>query len=114
MQGQGQGRGITHRRLQSGRRRPKGLFSGPSCGGAEDGETPAPGEASLVPREGRALRLSRQGSLTSGQDGKASLHQVYLVGAHVIIYRAMPNKAHAERVGIIRILHQRMSLARHV
>ncbi|MBU6257111.1 MAG: type II toxin-antitoxin system RelE/ParE family toxin [Burkholderiales bacterium] len=33
----------------------------------------------------------------------------YLVGSHVIVYRAR-----ADAVGIARILHQRMSLARHV
>jgi toxin ParE1/3/4 len=43
-----------------------------------------------------------------------STHLAYLVGSHVIIYRAMPNKAHAASIGVLRILHQRMSLARHV
>jgi toxin ParE1/3/4 len=41
-------------------------------------------------------------------------HLAYLVGSHVIVYRAMPNKAHAKTIGVFRILHQRMSLARHV
>lgn len=41
-------------------------------------------------------------------------HLAYLVGSHVIIYRAMPNKAQAESIGVVRILHQRMSMARHV
>ena len=43
-----------------------------------------------------------------------STHRAYLVGSHVIIYRPMPDKARAERIGVLRILHQRMSLARHV
>ena len=33
----------------------------------------------------------------------------YLVGSHVIVYREL-----GEAVGIVRILHQRMSLARHI
>lgn len=41
-------------------------------------------------------------------------HLAYLVGSHVIVYRAMPNKAHAQSVGVFRILHQRMSPARHI
>lgn len=41
-------------------------------------------------------------------------HMAYLVGSHVIVYRVLPNKAHAASVGIVRILHQRMSLPRHV
>lgn len=41
-------------------------------------------------------------------------HLAYLVGSHVIIYRALPNKAHAASIGIVRILHQRMSFPRHV
>lgn len=36
-------------------------------------------------------------------------HLAYLVGSHVIVYRAG-----AESIGIVRILHQRMSLTRHV
>ncbi len=33
----------------------------------------------------------------------------YLVGSHVIVYRDL-----GDAIGIVRILHQRMSLARHV
>ena len=33
----------------------------------------------------------------------------YTVGSHVIVYRAR-----ADAIGIARILHQRMSLAKHV
>ena len=36
-------------------------------------------------------------------------HRAYLVGSHVIVYRIG-----ADSVGVVRILHQRMSLARHV
>lgn len=36
-------------------------------------------------------------------------HLACLVGAHVIVYRAG-----ADGVGVVRILHQRMSLAKHI
>lgn len=36
-------------------------------------------------------------------------HLAYLVGSHVIVYRIG-----ADSLGVVRILHQRMSLARHV
>jgi toxin ParE1/3/4 len=36
-------------------------------------------------------------------------HHTYLVGSHVIVYRIG-----ADGIGVVRILHQRMSLARHV
>lgn len=35
-------------------------------------------------------------------------HLAYLVGSHVIVYRV-----DADSLGVVRILHQRMSLARH-
>jgi toxin ParE1/3/4 len=44
--------------------------------------------------------------------GRADLpatFSAYLVGSHVIVYRGM-----GDAIGIVRILHQRMSLARHV
>ena len=43
------------------------------------------------------------------RDDLPATHLAYLVGAHVIIYRT-----DADSIGIVRILHQRMSLARHV
>jgi toxin ParE1/3/4 len=36
-------------------------------------------------------------------------HRLYLIGAHVIVYRT-----EAASIGIIRILHQRMQLASHI
>lgn len=36
-------------------------------------------------------------------------HLAYLAGSHVIVYRVG-----ADSLGIVRILHQRMSLAKHV
>jgi toxin ParE1/3/4 len=38
-----------------------------------------------------------------------STHLAYLVGSHIIIYRI-----NADIIGIVRILHQRMSVTRHV
>ncbi len=38
-----------------------------------------------------------------------STHLVYLVGSHIIVYRIS-----TDSIGIVRILHQRMSLVRHV
>ena len=38
-----------------------------------------------------------------------STHQAYLVGSHVIVYRIR-----ADDVAVVRILHQRMCLAKHV
>jgi len=36
-------------------------------------------------------------------------HRAYLVGSHLIVYRIRAND-----IGVVRILHQRMSLARHL
>ena len=47
--------------------------------------------------------------LGHGRDDLPSTHLAYLVGSHIIIYRK-----NADSLGIIRILHQRMSLAKHV
>ena len=43
------------------------------------------------------------------RDDLPSTHLAYLVGSHVIVYRTGSGT-----VGVVRILHQRMSLARHV
>jgi len=43
------------------------------------------------------------------RDDLLPTHLAYLVGSHIIIYR--PG---ADAVGVVRILHQRMSLAKHV
>ena len=43
------------------------------------------------------------------RDELPQTHRAYLVGPHVIVYRIG-----ADSVGVVRILHQRMSLARHV
>ncbi len=43
------------------------------------------------------------------RDDLPATHLAYLVGSHVIVYRT-----EADSIGVVRILHQRMSLARHV
>ena len=43
------------------------------------------------------------------RDDLPSTHQAYLVGSHVIVYRTREDS-----VAVVRILHQRMSLAKHV
>lgn len=55
------------------------------------------------------LAISHNPQLGHGRDDLPSTHLAYLVGSHIIIYRK-----NADSLGIIRILHQRMSLARHV
>lgn len=44
-----------------------------------------------------------------GRDDLPPTHRAYLVGSHVIVYRI-----DVDCVGVVRILHQRMSLAGHV
>jgi toxin ParE1/3/4 len=53
--------------------------------------------------------ISRNAELGHARDDLPSTHLAYLVGSHIIIYRI-----NADTIGIIRILHQRMSLAKHV
>lgn len=43
------------------------------------------------------------------RDDLPETHRAYLVGVHVIVYRS-----DADSLGIVRILHQRMSLTRHL
>jgi toxin ParE1/3/4 len=39
----------------------------------------------------------------------SALHRLYLVGSHVVVYRIQD-----EVISVVRILHQRMSLRRHI
>ena len=55
------------------------------------------------------LAISDNPQLGHGRDDLSSTHLAYLVGSHIIIY-----PKNTDSVGIIRILHQRMSLAKHV
>jgi toxin ParE1/3/4 len=43
------------------------------------------------------------------RDDLPATHFAYLVGSHVIVYRTG-----GDTIGVVRILHQRMSLGRHV
>jgi toxin ParE1/3/4 len=55
------------------------------------------------------LAISHNPQLGHGRDDLPLTHLAYLVGSHIIIYRK-----NADSLGIIRILHQRMSLAKRV
>jgi toxin ParE1/3/4 len=55
----------------------------------------------------QAIRNNPQ--LGHHRDDLPGTHRAYLVGAHIIVYRA-----DADSIGVVRILHQRMSLARHM
>ena len=57
-----------------------------------------------------ALRsIGHNPQLGHQRDDLPSTHQAYLVGSHVIVYRTG-----ADGVAVVRILHQRMSPAKHV
>ena len=57
-----------------------------------------------------ALQLiGRTPAISRGDGDEAGAHRIFLVGAHVVVYRIEPT-----RVGVIRILHQRMLRALHV
>jgi toxin ParE1/3/4 len=43
------------------------------------------------------------------RDDLPGTHWAYLVGAHIIVYRS-----DTDSIGVVRILHQRMSLAMHL
>lgn len=43
------------------------------------------------------------------QDDLPSTHHAYLIGSHVIVYRMR-----GDGVAVVRILHQRMSLGKHI
>jgi toxin ParE1/3/4 len=53
--------------------------------------------------------ISRTPEIGHGRDDLPSTHLAYLVGSHIIVYRVS-----AEGIGIVRVLHQRMSVAGHV
>ena len=53
--------------------------------------------------------IARNPALGHRRDDLPATHQAYLVGSHVIVYRV-----EADSIGVVRILHQRMSLPRHV
>ena len=53
--------------------------------------------------------LSRDPQLGHRRDDLPSTHRAYLVGSHVIVHRVRSHD-----VAVVRILHQRMSLGKHV
>ena len=59
--------------------------------------------------DGALQAIARNPALGHRRDDLPTTHQAYLVGSHVIVYRV-----EAGSVGVVRILHQRMSLPRHV
>ena len=59
--------------------------------------------------DGALQAIARNPALGHRRDDLPATHQAYLVGSHVIVYRI-----EADRIGVVRILHQRMSLPRHV
>lgn len=71
------------------------------------------GEAQLVTyrdKIDRALRsIGRNPQIGHSRNDLPPTHLAYLVGSHVIVFRE-----HAAGIGVVRILHQRMSLGRHV
>lgn len=52
--------------------------------------------------------LSGNPELGHSRDDLPPTHRAYLVGSHVIVFRII-----ADSIGVARILHQRMSLAKH-
>ena len=59
--------------------------------------------------DGALQAISQNPQLGHGRDDLPPAFSAYLVGSHVIVYRDMGNA-----IGIVRILHQRMSLRKHV
>lgn len=53
--------------------------------------------------------ISNNPGLGHGRNDLPSTHLAYLVGSHIIVYRVG-----GDSIGIVRILHQRMSIDRHV
>lgn len=53
--------------------------------------------------------IGRNPEIGHHDDELPATHRLYVVGSHVIVYRIEP-----ARVGVIRILHQRMQRSRHV
>ena len=71
------------------------------------------GEAQLLiyrDKIDEALRaIGRNPDIGHRRNNLPATHQAHLVGSHVIVFRE-----HAGGIGVVRILHQRMSLGRHV
>ena len=59
--------------------------------------------------DGALQAIARNPASGHRRDDLPATHQADLVGSHVIVYRV-----EADSVGVVCILHQRMSLPRHV
>ena len=59
--------------------------------------------------DGALQAISQDPQLGHSRDDLPPAFSAYLVGSHVIVYRDLGGA-----IGIVRILHQRMSLAKHV
>jgi len=53
--------------------------------------------------------ISQNPELGHDREDLPSTHLAYVVGSHIVIYRVS-----TESIGVVRILHQRMSVVRHV
>ena len=53
--------------------------------------------------------ISRNPQLGHPRADLPKTHLAYLIGSHVIVYRTDPDS-----IGVVRILHQRMSMSKHV
>lgn len=73
------------------------------------------GQLQLMTYQGKiddALQaISHNPQLGHRRDDLPATHLTHLVGSHLIVYRLLNGDT---SIGIIRILHQRMSLGRHV
>ena len=55
--------------------------------------------------------ISRNPQLGHHRDDLPATHLAHMVGSHLIVYRVLDGDT---SIGVVRILHQRMSLGRHV
>jgi plasmid stabilization system protein ParE len=53
--------------------------------------------------------IAQNPAIGQSRDDLPPTHSAYLVGSHIIVYRVI-----GDSIGIVRILHQRMSVAKHI
>ncbi len=53
--------------------------------------------------------IAENPAIGQSHDDLPATHSAYLIGTHIIVYRLL-----GDSIGIVRILHQRMSVARHI
>ncbi|NMG67721.1 hypothetical protein GPA19_22520 [Azoarcus indigens] len=59
--------------------------------------------------DGALQRIARNPSIGNRAPELPETHRLYFAGSHVIVYRAQDSS-----IALVRILHQRMSLTRHL